>query len=237
MTENATTVITPMVRQVRDAPRTASRALLSQSDGLLERKWQILRALLADDFDLQIVDDETALTRELLREQLSVRAADPPGFTGSDDFHLLESSVCIDAGTNDAPHLPATDLDGNPRVQDGDGNGSAVTDMGAYERDGPTLVRLADFSAARRINRVAVRWTTSAEIDNAGFNVLRSAAAAGAYTKINNALIAAEGSPAAGASYEFVDTDIQPGRSYYYLLEDVDLNGTVRSHGPVRSGQ
>ena len=93
LTENATTVITPMVRQVRDAPRTASRALLSQSDGLLERKWQILRALLADDFDLQIVDDQTALTRMLLREQLSVRAADPPGFTQVGQTQMLGLSI------------------------------------------------------------------------------------------------------------------------------------------------
>lgn len=80
VTENATTLVTPMVRQVRDAPRTASKALLDQRDGLLQRKWDILRALLWDDFDLSIDDEDAALTRLLLREQLSVRDAQTPGF-------------------------------------------------------------------------------------------------------------------------------------------------------------
>ncbi len=47
------------------------------------------------------------------------------------DFHLLVSSPCIDAGaTNEAP--PA-DLDGTARPLDGNGDGTAAFDMGAYE--------------------------------------------------------------------------------------------------------
>ena len=49
------------------------------------------------------------------------------------DHHLTEGSPCIDAGTNDAPGLPEKDKDGSPRVVDGDNDGTAVVDMGAYE--------------------------------------------------------------------------------------------------------
>ena len=49
------------------------------------------------------------------------------------DYHLQEGSPCIDAGTNDAPGLPETDFDGNPRITDGNGDGLAVVDMGAFE--------------------------------------------------------------------------------------------------------
>lgn len=93
LTENATTIVTPMVRQVRDAPRQAKTALLSQEDGLLERKWQILRACLHDNFDLSVVDETQAMTRFLLRDQLSVRAADPPGFTQIGQYQMMGLSI------------------------------------------------------------------------------------------------------------------------------------------------
>ena len=50
-----------------------------------------------------------------------------------DDLHLQARSPVIDKGDNSAPDLPATDKDGETRIQDGDGNGSAIVDMGAYE--------------------------------------------------------------------------------------------------------
>jgi hypothetical protein len=47
--------------------------------------------------------------------------------TEKDDFHLGAGSLCINAGTNDAPELPALDMDGNPRI------GDDIVDIGAYE--------------------------------------------------------------------------------------------------------
>jgi hypothetical protein len=49
------------------------------------------------------------------------------------DYHLLTGSPSIDSGYNQAPNLPDKDLDGNQRVLDGDGDGNAIIDMGAYE--------------------------------------------------------------------------------------------------------
>jgi len=69
------------------------------------------------------------------------------------DYHLLAGSPCIDAGDNNS--VPADsydldgngntaepipwDLDGNPRIVDGDNDGNAVVDMGAYEFFMPSL--------------------------------------------------------------------------------------------------
>ena len=51
------------------------------------------------------------------------------------DLRLQSGSPCIDKGDNGAvPPAVTTDLDGNPRFADGDANGSAVVDMGAFER-------------------------------------------------------------------------------------------------------
>jgi len=58
-------------------------------------------------------------------------ADDIPG-TVDDNLRLMEGSPCIDAGNND-PNLPKTDMDGHPRIIDGDCNDNGIVDMGAYE--------------------------------------------------------------------------------------------------------
>jgi predicted outer membrane repeat protein len=53
--------------------------------------------------------------------------ADPLFVSPPGDLSLGTGSLAIDAGDNSAPNLPATDILGNPRVQNG------TVDMGAYE--------------------------------------------------------------------------------------------------------
>jgi parallel beta-helix repeat protein len=58
-----------------------------------------------------------------------------PLFIGGGDFHLQAGSPCIDTGLNSAPGIPSTDFEGNARIIDGNGDGTAIVDMGAYEYD------------------------------------------------------------------------------------------------------
>jgi hypothetical protein len=96
----------------------------------------------------------------------------------------------------------------------------------------PTAITLVSFTAQANSDSVALAWETGTEIDNAGFNLYRASAPDGPYTKVNGALIAAEGDPVAGATYSFLDEDLAPG-TYTYKLEDVDLNGVATLYGPV----
>jgi PKD repeat protein len=77
------------------------------------------------------------------------------------DLHLLPSSPCIDMGSNAAPGLPSTDFEGDPRKIDGDGDGTAITDMGADEYSGGPPPPVATFIASptRGTAPLAVQFT------------------------------------------------------------------------------
>jgi hypothetical protein len=55
--------------------------------------------------------------------------------SGADPLALTDGSPCIDSGTPDTSGLwlPLEDILGNYRIWDGDGNGSNIVDMGAFE--------------------------------------------------------------------------------------------------------
>jgi hypothetical protein len=97
----------------------------------------------------------------------------------------------------------------------------------------PTVIEPASFTATPYRKAVILEWQTESEIDNIGFNLYRSESEKGGYIRINESLIPAEGSPPQGASYEFVDSDVKNRKTYWYKLEDVDLNGTATMHGPI----
>jgi hypothetical protein len=95
-----------------------------------------------------------------------------------------------------------------------------------------TAVRLASFKAIAENGGVRVKWRTSAEMENLGFNVLRSHTAEGQRVQINEAMIPGQGT-AVGESYEIWDGTAQAGVTYYYWLEDVDWYMFSTINGPA----
>jgi hypothetical protein len=85
-----------------------------------------------------------------------------------------------------------------------------------------------------KIGAVLIEWETVYEIDTMGFNLYRSESAGGPWTLLNKNLIPSL-SPGggAGAAYAWLDGNLEPGITYFYRLEEVDIHGRRTLFGPV----
>ena len=88
----------------------------------------------------------------------------------------------------------------------------------------PLPVSLSFFRPTLEEGKVVIRWTTESELDNAGFNILRSDRN-GEFTQVNEQLIQGKGTTAERSTYKWVDTTAKPGAVYYYQIQDVSFAG------------
>ncbi|MBK8986048.1 MAG: hypothetical protein IPM39_08200 [Chloroflexi bacterium] len=77
---------------------------------------------------------------------------------------------------------------------------------------------------------VKIEWDTATELDTAGFYLYRSQTADGDFERVNDVLIDSRGSAVSGAAYSFVDRNVEPGKTYYYVLEEVQTNAAVNRY-------
>lgn len=87
-----------------------------------------------------------------------------------------------------------------------------------------TAVTLVSLTATREAGKVVVHWRTGFEIDNEGFNILRSESPNGGFVRVSSSMIPARGG-LGGVSYQFVDTSAKADTNYFYRLEDIDNFG------------
>jgi hypothetical protein len=80
---------------------------------------------------------------------------------------------------------------------------------------------------------ILLEWSTESEFDIVGFDILRGESDSGPFIKVNENIIPPSIDPMIGGEYQFIDTDVEPGQVYYYVLEDIEMDGTRQSHGPV----
>ena len=109
------------------------------------------------------------------------------------------------------------------------GNADDVGSPG-YRTGGPLPVSLSKFRPERLkdTGEIVVRWITESELNNAGFNILRSETRNGEFTQINTSLIAGQGTTSERTTYEWKDSTAKPNVVYYYQIQDVSLDGNVQ---------
>ena len=99
-----------------------------------------------------------------------------------------------------------------------------------YRAGGPLPVQLSSFYSKRNdAGAVVITWSTESELDNAGFNILRSLSRVGEFTRINAQLIPGAGTTGEKNTYTWTDTSARPNVVYYYQIEDVSLDGEHRT--------
>jgi hypothetical protein len=81
---------------------------------------------------------------------------------------------------------------------------------------------------------VLLTWKTASELNTAGFNILRGDFSDRLDGRINSDLIPASLTPVEGGTYRYHDTSVIPGKTYYYTIEEVELDGTVNRYDPIQ---
>lgn len=81
---------------------------------------------------------------------------------------------------------------------------------------------------------VEIIWTTGSEIDTLGYRIYRGDSPNGPFDLlINPELVAASGAALIGGNYRIRDYSVQIGKTYYYLLQEIQLGGGSESFGPI----
>ncbi|MCK5076423.1 MAG: gliding motility-associated C-terminal domain-containing protein, partial [Calditrichia bacterium] len=98
-------------------------------------------------------------------------------------------------------------------------------------------VELSSFSAKGMDNAVYLEWKTVYEMDNAGFEILRSREREGDYQVIASYSqwdeLKGQGNSSMEITYQFTDRTVINEEKYFYKLTDVSLIGVRTEHGPI----
>ena len=94
-------------------------------------------------------------------------------------------------------------------------------------------VELNNFSADYSTSGVNINWVTESEFNNLGFNLYRSQDEDKDYLKINAELVQGAGHSTSQNTYSYTDSRIEQKGTYYYKLEQIDIDGQTSMFGPI----
>ncbi len=86
-------------------------------------------------------------------------------------------------------------------------------------------VELTSFNYERRENNVLLKWSTSSELNNSGFDIERKDNGNNSWRKIGS--VAGQGNSGTENNYIFRDKNLIPGK-YFYRLKQIDYNGNYK---------
>ncbi len=207
-----------------------------------------------EGFHIKLVDGRGNDSDEVGNLDGRTRTADEPAWTLPDGWTEDDDRTSIIRRYRRGTERDGTRRDGWIRAADTDfswisGNRvtkkgrsletwyGSVSDYGSPGiRAGHALpVELSHFRPERtESGAIVIEWTTQSEVDNAGFNILRSQTKTGEFKVVNAQLIPGAGTKAESTTYTWTDTTAKPNVVYYYQIEDVSLAGEHQTLATVR---
>ena len=148
---------------------------------------------------------------------------------GSGEERVYVGGIVVDSSGNAyvAGWTSSSDFPTENPYQGSYGGGDYDAFVASYLQDGSLPVELSLFSATASADGVTIRWRTETEVGNVGFRIYRSEEKDGNYTKI--VFISGGGNSAMSIDYQFTDEKAEPGKTYFYYLEDIDIAGEKSS--------
>ena len=110
------------------------------------------------------------------------------------------------------------------------GDGMASVEV-TVQFDEQVPIELSSFVGSVMEDRVVLNWATVSQTNNAGFRVLRSTD--GETYEVVSELIAGAGTTDQLMDYMFEDTGVPAVEVVYYVLEQIDLDGSVNLSNPI----
>ena len=147
--------------------------------------------------------------------------------------HTVEGAAMVDGhpemDMQNVYTLTATGL-GSAVVTVTASDGMAAVEV-TVQFDEQVPIELSSFVGAVVENRVVLNWATASQTNNAGFRVLRSTD--GETYEVVSELIAGAGTTDQLMDYMFEDTSLPAAEIVYYVLEQIDLDGTINRSNPI----
>lgn len=110
-------------------------------------------------------------------------------------------------------------------------DGTTTTTAAVVRFDEQVPVELAAFGGELVESQVVLNWTTASQTNNAGFRVLRSTDQE--TFEVVSDVIAGAGTTDALMNYSFNDGSLPAAEQVFYVLEQIDLDGTIHRSNPI----
>jgi len=198
--------------QIKGTPADASQAMIPGTDEVdPDLTDQMLSLAATDRYSFVHRGNAQDLDHILTSQALA------PAVAGI-DHALGNADAAVSYETNTATALRSSDHDGVVLY---------------LNLDYVVPVELVSFTARVAEAGVLLSWSTASETENLGFEIYRSTQEAGDYAKATPEMIPGAGTSAEQHDYQWLDADIEAGKTYYYKLADIDFDGNRTFHGPV----